>query len=88
MVHDFMVTSEHVIFPIFPLSMDMQRAMEGKPPIAWEPDKGTHIGVMPKDGSVEDIKWYTDDPCFVFHPMNAYTEDNKIIADVNVWYLV
>ena len=37
---------------------------------------------MPKDGSVEDIKWYTDDPCFVFHPMNAYTEDNKIIADV------
>ena len=82
MVHDFMVTSEHVIFPVFPLSMDMQRAMEGKPPIAWEPDKGTHIGVMPKDGSVADIKWYTDDPCYVFHPMNAYTEDNKIIADV------
>tara|TARA_B100000378_G_scaffold206493_2_gene169743 strand:+ start:285 stop:1697 length:1413 start_codon:yes stop_codon:yes gene_type:complete len=82
MVHDFMVTNEHVIFPIFPLSMDLERAIEGKPPIAWDPDKGTHIGVMPKEGTVEDIKWYTDDPCFVFHSMNAYTEGNKIIADV------
>jgi len=82
MVHDFMVTAEHVIFPIFPLTMDLTRAMEGKPPIAWDPDLGSHIGVMPRNGSVEDIKWYTDDACFVFHSMNAFTEDNKIIADV------
>jgi len=82
MVHDFMVTSKHVIFPIFPLTIDIERAMKGEPPITWEPDKGSHIGVMPREGTVEDIKWITDAACFFFHPMNAYSEGNKIIADV------
>ena len=62
--------------------MDINRAMEGKPAIAWEPDKSSYIGVMPRTGNVEEITWYEDDPCFVFHPMNSYTDGNKIIADV------
>ncbi|GIT39056.1 MAG: hypothetical protein Ct9H300mP8_02520 [Gammaproteobacteria bacterium] len=73
MVHDFIVTSEHVIFPILPLTGSVQRAMRGEPAFAWEPDKGSHIGVMPREGSVEDIRWYETDPCYVFHPMNAMT---------------
>ena len=48
MVHDFIVTDEHVVFPIFPVTGSLERAMRGQPPLAWEPDKGTHIGVMPK----------------------------------------
>ena len=30
----------------------------------------------------KDIKWIDINPCFVFHPMNAYEEDNKIILHV------
>ena len=37
---------------------------------------------MPRDGSNKDIKWIDINPCFVFHPMNAYEEDNKIILHV------
>ena len=82
MVHDFITTDEHVIFPIFPATGSMERAMKGEPPLAWEPEKGTHIGVMRRDGSVADMRWFETDPCYVFHPMNAYTEGNKIIAHV------
>lgn len=82
MVHDFMTTDEHVIFPIFPLTGSMERAMNGQPAFAWEPDKGTHIGVMRRDGSIDDIRWFETDPCFVFHPMNAYTKGNKVVAHV------
>ena len=56
--------------------------MSGQPPLAWEPDKGTHIGVMRRDGSVAEMRWFETDPCYVFHPMNAYTEGNRIIAHV------
>ena len=28
------------------------------------------------------IKWIEDDPCYVFHPMNAYTDGDKIVADM------
>lgn len=82
MMHDFMVTSEHVVFPVFPLTGSLERAMAGGPPFAWEPDKGTHVGVMRRDGSVTDIRWFETDPCYVFHPMNAYTDGDRIVAHV------
>jgi len=82
MVHDFITTREHVIFPIFPLTGSLERAMRGEPAFAWEPEKGTHIGVMPRDGSVADIRWFETDPCYVFHPMNAFTDGNRIVAHV------
>ena len=56
--------------------------MKGEPPLAWEPEKGTHIGVMRRDGSVADMRWFETDPCYVFHPMNAYTDGHRIVAHV------
>ncbi len=82
MVHDFIVTSQHVIFPVFPLVIDLEQAMMGNAPIAWDGKRPSYIGIMPRDGSVEDIKWIEDDPCYVFHAMNAYTEGDKIVADM------
>jgi hypothetical protein len=49
MVHDFFVTDRHVLFPILPLTGSLQRAMRGKPAFAWEPEKGSHVGVMRRD---------------------------------------
>jgi carotenoid cleavage dioxygenase len=82
MVHDFMVTRRHVLFPILPLTGDLQRAMRGGPAFAWEPDRGAHVGVMARDSSVETIRWFTTEACYVFHPMNAWEEGDKIFADV------
>ena len=31
--------------------------MAGLPPFAWEPDKGTHIAFIPRNGTVADVKW-------------------------------
>jgi carotenoid cleavage dioxygenase len=28
------------------------------------------------------MRWFRGDPCYVFHPMNAFEENGKIIADV------
>lgn len=82
MVHDFLVTKRHALFPILPLSGSLERAMKGGPPLAWDPDKGSHVGVMARDAGVETIRWFTTDPCYVFHPMNAWEEGDKIFADV------
>ena len=72
MVHDFAVTRNWIVLPIFPLTSSMERAMGGKPPFAWEPDKGTHIAFIPRSGTVADVKWVTAPACYVFHPMNHY----------------
>ena len=82
MIHDFIVTSEHVIFPIFPLIIDFNLVAKGLSPIVWDSNRLSQIGVMPRNGTVKDIKWIEDDPCYVFHPMNAYTDGDKIVADM------
>ena len=82
MVHDFLVTRRHVLFPILPLTGSLERAMRGGPAFAWEPDKGAFVGVMARDAGVETIRWFETEACYVFHPMNAWEEGRKIFADV------
>ena len=83
MIHDFAVTRNWIVMPVFPLTGSMERAMSGKPPFAWEPDKGTHIAFIPRNGTVSDIKWISAPPSYVFHPMNHFeTADGKVVIDV------
>lgn len=86
MVHDFITTDEHVIFPIFPATIDVERIMNGGPTIAWDPSVGTRIGIMARDASVDTIRWFEGEACYVYHPMNAYTSHEggrtRVIADV------
>jgi carotenoid cleavage dioxygenase len=82
MVHDFLVTQRHALFPILPLTGSLERAMRGGAPFAWEPEKGAFIGVMARDASVETLRWFEVEPNYVFHPMNMWEEGEKIFADV------
>lgn len=82
MVHDFFVTETHAIFPIFPLTASIERVMKGGPMLAWEPERGTHFGVIPRNGTAADVKWFTMDARFMFHMMNAWTDGTKLHADV------
>ena len=29
---------------------------------------------MPRDGSNKDVRWFDIEPCYVYHPLNAYSE--------------
>jgi carotenoid cleavage dioxygenase len=82
MVHDFIVTSNHVLFPVLPLTGSMERAVSGRPPFAWEPDKGAYVGVMKRGGATADITWFRGESCYVFHVMNAWEDGERICADV------
>src|SRR6201996_2637926 len=82
MGHDFIVTERHLLFPVLPIAGSMARAMQGRPPYAWEPDKGAYVGVMKRGGSAKDVVWFRGESCYVFHVMNAWEEGDRIIADV------
>ncbi len=82
MMHDWNITRNHVIFMDLPLIFDLELAAKGGIPIRWSDDYGARLGVMPRDGTNDDVVWYEIDPCFVFHPMNAYEEGDTIVLDV------
>ena len=81
-VHDFFVTERYVIFPIYPLAFNLENVLKGGVPMAWEPDKGTHFGVIPRDGTADDVTWHSMDPRWSFHMVNAWDEDGCIKMDV------
>jgi carotenoid cleavage dioxygenase-like enzyme len=82
MMHDFIVTPNHVIFPMLPLTGDKSRAMRGGPAYAWEPAKGAFLGIMNRNSPSDPIRWIETDACYVFHVVNAWEVDDHIVADV------
>ncbi len=82
MMHDFNMTENYVIFMDLPAVFDLEAAMRGETPIRWSDDYPARLGVMPRDGNDASVVWYDINPCYVFHPMNAYEQDDKIILDV------
>ena len=37
---------------------------------------------MPRGGGNADVRWFAIDPCYVFHPLNAYEQGETIVMDV------
>jgi carotenoid cleavage dioxygenase len=79
MIHDFSVTREHVVFYDLPVVFDLERLPF---PYRWDDDYGARVGVMPRDGGDADVRWFDVDPCYVFHPMNAYDDGDTVVLDV------
>ncbi|HEX5421767.1 MAG TPA: carotenoid oxygenase family protein [Gammaproteobacteria bacterium] len=84
LMHDFAVTKEHAIFPVFPITADLARLEAGGPHWVWEGHRDSFIGIMPRDGSVAQLRWFRGPPCSAFHFMNAFTEGNKVHLDFSV----
>jgi carotenoid cleavage dioxygenase len=50
-------------------------------PYSWDPDYPARVGVMPReDGGA--VRWMDVEPCYVFHPLNAYDDGDRIVLDV------
>jgi len=82
MMHDFNITENNVIFMDLPAVFDMNLAMSGGMPIRWDDDYPARFGVMPRNGTDDQVVWYDINPCYVFHPMNSYEDGEKIVLDV------
>ena len=93
MMHDFVVTKEHVIFPVFPTTCDLERLKAGGSHWAYEPDKDTWIGIMPRAGGVKDLRWFRGPARMAYHFMNAFSEGERVhvdacLSEVNVFPFV
>jgi carotenoid cleavage dioxygenase-like enzyme len=81
MMHDFAVTQEHVIFPVFPTTADRARIEAGGAHWIWEPSRPTFVGIMPRAGTVKDLRWFRGPAYSAYHFMNAYTDGSQVHLD-------
>lgn len=83
MMHDFSITADHVIFMDLPLVLDPALAKAGRMPFSWDDGYGARLGVLRRDDPHGAVRWFTVDPCYVFHALNAYdAPDGTIVLHV------
>ena len=51
-------------------------------PYRWDPTYPARIGVMPREGGADDVRWFEIGPCYVYHPVNAYDDGESVVLDV------
>jgi carotenoid cleavage dioxygenase-like enzyme len=82
MIHDFVTTRDFVIFILCPLVFSWENIEKKGSLFSWEPERGTRIGVMPRDGGNSEVRWLSTDASYVFHPMNAYADGGRLALEV------
>lgn len=82
MMHDFMITRDHALFMDLPVVIDLALAAQGGAPLRWDPDHPARVGILPRLGGDADVRWFEIEPCYVFHPLNAWADGSKVVCDV------
>ena len=82
MMHDFNLTAGHVVFMDLPVVFDLELAIAGTMPYRWDDGYGARLGVLRRDEPYGTVRWFDIDPCYVFHPVNAYDDGDRIVVYV------
>ena len=83
-IHDCMITEKYVIVFDMPVTFSMMSLLAGHSfPYKWNPKHKARVGLLGKEAKGSDIIWCDVEPCYVFHPCNAYDNpDGTVTLDV------
>ncbi|MEM1332410.1 MAG: carotenoid oxygenase family protein [Actinomycetota bacterium] len=85
MMHDMSLTERYAVIYDLSVTVDLDVLTAGYAfPFAWNADRPCRVGLLPRHGgTADDVIWCHVDPCYVFHPMNAYdADDGTVVVDV------
>jgi carotenoid cleavage dioxygenase-like enzyme len=83
MMHDFALTSGHVIFMELPVVFDANLIAKGAIPFTWSEDYEARLGILPRGAGIEALRWVDIPPGYVYHVANAFEfSDGTLALDV------
>lgn len=83
MLHDMSLTETYAVVYDLPVVFDVEMAMSGSGlPYKWDAEYPARVGLLPRDGGADDVRWFDVEPCYVFHPLNAYDDGDRVVIDV------
>jgi carotenoid cleavage dioxygenase len=83
MMHDFALTGQYIVLFDLPVTFSIDAVSAGRRlPYTWNPEHQARVGLLPRSGTVGDIRWFEVDPCWVFHTLNAYDDDGRVVVDL------
>jgi carotenoid cleavage dioxygenase len=84
MIHDCAITERWMLVLDLPVTFNPELALGGHSlPYKWNPAHPARVGLLPREGTAEEIRWVAVEPCYVYHPLNAYDlPDGRVVVDV------
>ncbi|CAL8102626.1 unnamed protein product [Prunus armeniaca] len=78
--HDIGVTQKYNVIIDHPLTFDVKRVTMGGPLLKYEKEESARIGVMPRYGDAESVKWFEVQTNCTFHILNCFEEANEVVV--------
>ncbi len=92
LMHDFAITHNYALFPIYPTTCELARLKAGGDHWVHELQRDSWVGVMPRHGSVAELRWFRGPKgVSCYHMMNAFEDDggrinlDQCLANVNAF---
>ena len=82
--HDFAVTEHHILFALMPATTSLERLQAGQSHWVFDPSLPVKVGIMPRSGSVKDLRWFTAPGRGLGHVLNAVSDGDKVMLDIFV----
>ncbi|XP_009804285.1 carotenoid 9,10(9',10')-cleavage dioxygenase 1-like isoform X1 [Nicotiana sylvestris] len=78
--HEIGVTQRYNVIMNFPLTIDISRLVLGGSLMRFEENGYARIGIMPRYGDANSIKWFEVEPCCVFHIINCFEDNDEVVV--------
>jgi carotenoid cleavage dioxygenase len=79
--HDMAITEHYSILFDLPFFADPDALGKGRTKVRLHRDIPTRIGVIPRYGASDSIRWFEAEPCYMYHTINAWEEGDEIVLD-------
>ncbi|XVF89185.1 hypothetical protein PTKIN_Ptkin19aG0109700 [Pterospermum kingtungense] len=78
--HEIGVTNSYNVIMDCPLTVDIDRLVHGDQLIKYERQGYARIGIMPRYGDADSIKWFKVKPNCTFHIINSFEDGDEVVV--------
>ncbi|GMI81426.1 carotenoid cleavage dioxygenase 1, CAROTENOID CLEAVAGE DIOXYGENASE 1 [Hibiscus trionum] len=78
--HELGVTKRYNVFLDCPITVDVNRLIHGGQLIKYEQEGYARIGVMPRYGHADSIRWFKVKPNCTFHIFNCFEDSDEVVV--------
>lgn len=77
--HDMAFTERFAVLMDLPLYFRPEAMKQGKWQVAYYDEQPARFGVLPRRAEGSEIRWFEAAPCYVYHVVNAWEEDDAVV---------
>lgn len=78
--HEIGVTKSYNVIMDCPLTVDIDRLVHGGQLIKYEREGYARIGIMPRNGDADSVKWFKVKPNCTFHIINCFEDGDEVVV--------